>query len=50
MVRLDESNTNPAYLCGRLLAVLERTQQIALKSVKATLPVTKTRLIGTILS
>ena len=37
MVRLDESNTNPDYLCGRLLAVLERTQQIAWKSVKATL-------------
>lgn len=37
MVRLDETNTRPAYLCGRLLAVLERTQQVALKSVKATL-------------
>ena len=37
MVRLDETNTRPAYLCGRLLAVLERTQQVALRSVKATL-------------
>jgi len=37
MVRLDEANINPAYLCGRLLAVLERTQQVALRSVKATL-------------
>ena len=37
MVRLDETNTRPAYLCGRLLAVLKRTQQVALKSVKATL-------------
>ena len=37
MVRLDETNTHPAYLCGRLLAVLERTQQVAQRSVKATL-------------
>ena len=26
---LDKSNTNPAYLCGRLFAVLERIQEAA---------------------
>ena len=26
MVRLDEANNHPAYLCGRLLAVLEQVQ------------------------
>ena len=36
MVRLDETNTRPAYLCGRLLAVLEQVQFLAV-SPKATL-------------
>lgn len=36
MVRLDEDNLNPAYLCGRLLAVLEQVQFQAV-SPKATL-------------
>lgn len=36
MVRLDEDNFNPAYLCGRLLAVLEQVQFQAV-SPKATL-------------
>jgi CRISPR-associated protein Csd1 len=36
MVRLDEDNLNPAYLCGRLLAVLEQVQFLAV-SPKATL-------------
>lgn len=27
---LDKENTNPAYLCGRLFAVLEKVQQVAL--------------------
>jgi CRISPR-associated protein Csd1 len=36
MVRLDETNTQPAYLCGRLLALLERVQMLAV-SPKATL-------------
>lgn len=36
MVRLDEENLHPAYLCGRLLAVLEQVQFVAV-SPKATL-------------
>jgi CRISPR-associated protein Csd1 len=36
MVRLDEDNLNPAYLCGRLLAILEQVQFQAV-SPKATL-------------
>jgi len=36
MVRMDEANTHPSYLCGRLLAVLERIQMLAV-SPKATL-------------
>lgn len=36
MVRLDEDNLKPAYLCGRLLAVLEQVQFQAV-SPKATL-------------
>jgi CRISPR-associated protein Csd1 len=36
MVRLDEDNQEPAYLCGRLLAVLEQVQFVAV-SPKATL-------------
>jgi len=34
---MDESNTNPGYLCGRLLAVLERLQQAALGDVNASI-------------
>ena len=36
MVQLDENNFQPAYLCGRLLAVLEQVQYVAV-SPKATL-------------
>jgi CRISPR-associated protein Csd1 len=36
MVRLDEANLNPAYLCGRLMALLEQVQFQAV-SPKATL-------------
>lgn len=36
MVRLDEDNLQPAYLCGRLLAILEQVQFLAV-SPKATL-------------
>lgn len=36
MVRLDDENLEPAYLCGRLLAVLEQVQVVAV-SPKATL-------------
>jgi len=35
-VALDSTNTNPGYLCGRLMAVLERLQQVALGEVNAT--------------
>lgn len=35
MVELEASNNKPAYLCGRLLAVLERAQDRALPGVKA---------------
>ncbi len=37
MVRLDEDNQEPAYLCGRLLAVLEQVQVNAQPRIKATL-------------
>ena len=36
MVQMDEGNRHPAYLCGRLLAVLEQVQFLAV-SPKATL-------------
>jgi CRISPR-associated protein Csd1 len=36
MVELDESTDDPAYLCGRLLAVLDAIQYAALGSVNAT--------------
>jgi CRISPR-associated protein Csd1 len=36
MVQLDEGNQHPSYQCGRLLAVLERVQMLAV-SPKATL-------------
>ncbi|OPX37558.1 MAG: type I-C CRISPR-associated protein Cas8c/Csd1 [Desulfobacteraceae bacterium 4484_190.1] len=36
MVQLDGENSHPAYLCGRLLAVLERIQKLAVNP-KATL-------------
>ena len=32
---LDKSNSNPAYLAGRLFALLERIQEKAIPSVKA---------------
>jgi CRISPR-associated protein Csd1 len=35
-VALDPSNTNPGYLCGRLMAIVERLQQAALGDVNAT--------------
>ena len=34
---LDETNTNPGYLLGRLFAVLEKTQQDALPGINATI-------------
>lgn len=34
-VALDPANTNPGYLCGRLMAVIERLQQVALGDVNA---------------
>ena len=37
MVGLDISNLNPAYRCGRLLAVLEETQRLAVPGIKATI-------------
>lgn len=36
MPKLDRENRTPAYLCGRLLAVLERIQKTAIRS-KATI-------------
>lgn len=36
MVELDESTDDPAYLCGRLLAVLDAIQYAALGNVNAT--------------
>ncbi len=35
MVQLDRNNKKPAYLCGRLLAVLEKAQDRAIPGVKA---------------
>lgn len=37
LVRLDPANRDQAYLCGRLLAVLEATQRAALGDVNATI-------------
>jgi len=36
MVQLDPDNDNAAYRCGRLLAVLERAQRLAIPGVSAT--------------
>jgi CRISPR-associated protein Csd1 len=36
MVRLEPSHPSPAYHCGRLLAVLESVQRLAIPGVKAT--------------
>jgi len=36
MVQLDESRAEPAYLCGRLLAVIEEAQRLAVPGIKAT--------------
>lgn len=37
MVQLDQENTNPAYRCGRLFAVLEQAQRLAIPGIKATI-------------
>ena len=37
MVQLDAENHNPAYLCGRLLAVLEAVQRAAIPGANATI-------------
>ena len=37
MIDLDRTNHTPAYLCGRLLAVLERTQTLAIPGANTTL-------------
>ena len=37
MAQLDLTNTAPAYKCGRLLAVLEEIQRIAIPGAKATI-------------
>lgn len=37
MVGLDRSNPDPAYHCGRLLAVLEAVQRLAVPGAKATI-------------
>jgi CRISPR-associated protein Csd1 len=37
MVQLDKENPEPAYLCGRLLAVLERIQRIAIPGAGSTI-------------
>lgn len=37
MVQLDTDNPNPAYRCGRLLAVLEEAQRQAIPGIKATI-------------
>ena len=37
MVQLDTDNADPAYLCGRLLAVLEEVQRAAMPGVNATI-------------
>ena len=36
MVQLDPGYTEPAYLCGRLMAVLEQAQQAAIRGIKTT--------------
>ena len=37
MVQLDPNNTEPAYLCGRLLAILERAQRAAIRNLNTTI-------------
>lgn len=37
MVQLDLDNSNPAYRCGRLLAVLEQVQRVAIPGAGATI-------------
>ena len=37
MVQLDSGNTDQAYLCGRLLAVLERAQRAAIRNLTTTI-------------
>lgn len=37
MVQLDAQNPSPAYRCGRLLAVLEEVQRLAVPGAKATI-------------
>jgi len=36
MSQLDRGNRSPAYLCGRLLAVIEQVQRLAVPGIKAT--------------
>ncbi len=36
MVQLDSDNPNPAYHCGRLLAVVEEAQRAAIPGINAT--------------
>jgi CRISPR-associated protein Csd1 len=36
MIKLDQDNENPAYRCGRLLAVLEQAQRQAIPGINAT--------------
>ena len=36
MVQLDADNPSPAYRCGRLLAVIEEAQRLAVPGIKAT--------------
>jgi CRISPR-associated protein Csd1 len=37
MERLDQSNREPAYVCGRLMAVLDAVQRAAIPGAKATI-------------
>ncbi len=37
MTELDSTNSRPAYICGRLLATLDRIQRVALGSTNATI-------------
>ena len=37
MVQLDPANSAPAYLCGRLLAVLEQAQRLAVPNLNTTI-------------
>ena len=37
MVELNQENTDPGYLCGRLFAMLERAQTSAIRNVNATI-------------